>query len=464
MNKPNLTKEQSSKKARTRKRLLLLITLFVLLVSAYFLPIWLLAIMLIGGFVINETYFSDHIFYQSKQDYIYNLQGDKIAAQIVAHKLRYKGEITPNSTIFLAVKLKANLLGYLFDPYVKIGDDKQYFEKGAGGIRFLNLTGQKPLGLVIKGYFCQIAAHTSLHICPDFALDDQKIMIIAPHADDAEIAAFGLYSSNAANVSIITLSQGEVEADFYQSKFKLNASDAAKLKGQIRSFDSVSAPIWGGVKTQNCLQLGYFCLRLSEMQQKPKQAFSSLEAQSADIRSARKFNALKLPADKDGLCTWHNLVADLAACIEHFAPQIVITPHLEFDAHPDHIAATNALKEALSLTKKQPAAFLLYANHLTQHDLLPLGKQGYGTPLPPAFFERKSEHIFSFYLDKTTQINKKISLDLMSDLQNPLSFKKTMRRILQTVLTNRTWQNLREDEFMRKAVRRHENFWLQTKL
>ncbi len=40
-------------------------------------------------------------------------------------------------------------------------------------------------------------------------------MMLAPHADDAELAAFGLYS-RADNVSIVTLTQGEIEAEHYQ--------------------------------------------------------------------------------------------------------------------------------------------------------------------------------------------------------------------------------------------------------
>ncbi len=40
-------------------------------------------------------------------------------------------------------------------------------------------------------------------------------MVIAPHADDAELAAFGLYS-RCSEASIVTLTQGEIEAEHYQ--------------------------------------------------------------------------------------------------------------------------------------------------------------------------------------------------------------------------------------------------------
>ncbi len=75
-------------------------------------------------------------------------------------------------------------------------------------------------------------------------------MILAPHADDAELAAFGLYSS-ADKVCIVTLTQGEIEAEHYQ-RLGLSAQQAAQLKGRLRSWDSMAIPLWGGVPPANC--------------------------------------------------------------------------------------------------------------------------------------------------------------------------------------------------------------------
>lgn len=73
-------------------------------------------------------------------------------------------------------------------------------------------------------------------------------MILAPHADDAELAAFGLYSAHSANTSIVTLTQGEIEADHYH-RLGLTKEEAARLKGRLRAWDSLAIPLWGGVNS-----------------------------------------------------------------------------------------------------------------------------------------------------------------------------------------------------------------------
>jgi hypothetical protein len=77
---------------------------------------------------------------------------------------------------------------------------------------------------------------------PDYAR--QRVMVMAPHADDAELAAFGLYS-RAEEVSIVTLTQGEIEADTYQ-RLGLSPAQAARLKGRLRSWDSQAIPLGAG--------------------------------------------------------------------------------------------------------------------------------------------------------------------------------------------------------------------------
>ena len=43
----------------------------------------------------------------------------------------------------------------------------------------------------------------------------------------------------------------------------------------------------------------------------------------------------------------------------------------------------------------------------------------------------------------------------------PLPTKKRLRRLLQRLLAGRRWPASGEDEFFRKAVRRHELFWVR---
>jgi hypothetical protein len=50
---------------------------------------------------------------------------------------------------------------------------------------------------------------------------------------------------------------------------------------------------------------------------------------------------------------------------------------------------------------------------------------------------------------------------MQHDLQLSLPAKKRLRRLIQRLLAGRRWPLTGEDEFMRKAVRRHELFWVR---
>lgn len=65
-------------------------------------------------------------------------------------------------------------------------------------------------------------------------------------------------------------------------------------------------------------------------------------------------------------------------------------------------------------------------------------------------------------LERTRQVDKAMALGMMHDLQPRLPFKRRLRRRLQGWLAGRRWPAYGEDEFMRKAVRRHELFWVES--
>ncbi len=333
----------------------------------------------------------------------------------------------------------------------------------AQGIRYLNLTGQAAAllaeGLRIRGRFCTLANTVQLYVFDQPSPVAENIMILAPHADDAELAAFGLYSS-ADKVSIVTLTQGEIEAEHYQ-RLGLSAQQAAQLKGRLRSWDSMAIPLWGGVPQANCVQLGYYCMQLPVMAQQPDMAFGSKQSGETDIRSAREHNCIKLPADNNGAPTWTNLVADLAACLMHFKPSVVVMPHPEIDPHADHIATTQAFFQALEQSDWRPQRLFLYANHLHDNDRWPMGHANTGVALPPAMVELPADELFSYVLSDAQQLDKAMALLMQHDLQPPQPFKKRLRRMIQQVLTGRRWPKTGDNEFLRKAVRKHEVFWVR---
>lgn len=454
-------KQQLLKRHRRHKRIALLVALLILLLMGVLVAWWLPLLLLMLGWVAHEAWFADHLFYAPSDDYCYDFPGDSLVlpARIEQGVLRIEGNCAGCETLFLEFRLRASWLGRWLDPYVQVGNDRQDFERGVAGRRYLNLSGQSLGGLRVCPRFCRIEGELRLHGLRNPDYSQQALMIIAPHADDAELAAFGLYS-RASEVSIVTLTQGEIEAQPLQ-RLGLDAEQAARLKGRLRTWDSLAVPLWGGVAQDRCVQLGYYCLQLAAMAEQPDQAFASRESGERDTRSVRGHNLLTLPGDADGQPSWRNLVADLAASLEHFRPEVVVTPHPELDPHSDHVAATQALQEAIAQSSWKPKTLLLYANHLHDNDRWPMGPAGMGIALPPAIEALPADGLWSPSLSCSEQVDKAMALAMQHDLQGTLPFKKRVRRWIQRLFAGRVWPVTGEDEFFRKAVRRHELFWVR---
>ncbi|MBF7730151.1 PIG-L deacetylase family protein [Pseudomonas sp. N040] len=458
-------KQQLLRRHRRHKRLAMLAGAVVLLLLGACVAWWLPPALLLLAWIAHEAWFADHLFYAPGEDYQYAFASGTPAVPVRLQDglLQVEGELPAADTLILQLQLRSTWLGRWLDPAVLVGNDRQDFERGVRGQRYLNLSGQLDAlrggQLRLRGRFCRLAENATLYAFanPDFR--QRRVMVIAPHADDAELAAFGLYAQ-AADASIVTLTQGEIEAENYQA-LGLEMAAAAQLKGRLRAWDSLAIPLWGGVPQQRCVQLGYYCLQLQTMAAAPALPCPSLESGETDIRVARQHNSLRLPGDADGLPTWNNLCADLAALLEHFRPEVVVTPHPQLDPHSDHVAATNALLEAIQAGSWQPQALLLYANHLHDNDRWPMGPAGNGIALPPAFGTLPTDGLWSPCLTAQQQLDKAMVLAMQHDLQGPLPAKKRWRRLIQRVLAGRRWPPTGEDEFFRKAVRRHELFWVR---
>lgn len=454
------------KRHRRQKRIVLLLALILLLVMAVVVAWWWLPLLLLLGWIAHEAWFADHLFYAPSDDYSYNFADavPTFAGRIEAGCLRLDADIVAADTLILQVQLKTSWLGRWLDPFVLVGADRQDFERGVNGRRYLNLSGQNALlnsgKLQVRGRYCSIEPMVTLYALsnPDYAA--QRLMVIAPHADDAELAAFGLYN-RATDVSIVTLTQGEIEAKPYEA-LDLDQAGAARLKGRLRAWDSLAIPLWGGVPQSQCVQLGYYCLQLPAMQAQPELGVGSRESGESDIRSVRAANSIRLPGDADGVPSWRNLLADLVASLEHFRPEVLVTPHPQLDPHSDHVASTQALLEAIELSAWKPKTLLLYANHLHDNDRWPMGPAGFGIALPPAIEALPADGFWCPVLDTAQQLDKAMALAMQHDLQGALPLKRRIRRLIQRVLVGRRWPATGDDEFFRKAVRRHELFWVRT--
>ncbi|AZZ74035.1 PIG-L family deacetylase [Pseudomonas sp. RU47] len=458
-------KQQLLKAHRRNKRLFLIAFMVALLLIGFLIAWWLVPVLLVLAWVAHEAWFADHLFYRPSDDYQYNFPA-QTARQVVSLEggvLRLSELLAQGETLVLELEVKSTWLGRWFDPHVEVGDDRQDFERGVNGRRFLNLSGQADAlaqgVLALRGQYCVPAATGVLWVMANPDYSRQRVMVIAPHADDAELAAFGLYS-RCEDVSIVTLTQGEIEAEDFQ-RLGLDQAAAARLKGRLRSWDSLVIPLWGGVPADRCVQLGYYCLQLPSMAEEPSQVFGSRESQENDVRSVRRHNPLTLPADIDGQPTWQNLLGDLKALLEHYRPEVVVTPHPELDPHSDHVASTQALLEAIALSSWKPTTLLMYANHLHDNDRWPMGPAGAGIALPPAIEPLPADRLWSPLLSADVQLDKAMALAMEHDLQGEQVFKRQLRRWIQQGLAGRRWPATGSNEFFRKAVRRHELFWVR---
>lgn len=465
-------KQQLLRRHRRGKRIFMVGALLVLVALDWFAGWNSLPVLLILAWIAHEAWLADHLFYSPTEDYRYAFPDSAHKAVGSLNKGRLAlavGDLPDDAdTLMLEVQVRSTWFGRWFDPHVLIVDgqscDRQDFERGGRGRRYLNLSGLLPAlreGRVrLRGRFCRLASDVCLYTFsnPDYAA--RRLMVIAPHADDAELAAFGLYS-RCAQASIVTLTQGEIEAHNYR-RLGLDKAAAARLKGRLRSWSSLAVPLWGGVPANRCVQLGYYCLQLTPMAAAPDNAFPSLESGDSDIRSVRRFNPVPLPGDDDGVPSWSNLVSDLAALLKLYRPEVVVLPHPELDPHPDHIQASRALDEAVALGDWCPAVRLLYANHLYDNDRWPMGPVGSGVALPPRQEPLPEDGLWSPLLDNSARTDKAQALAMQHDLQTPLPLKKRLRRVIQWVLAGRRWPEFGQDDFFRKAVRRHELFWVRS--
>nr|WP_166358454.1 PIG-L family deacetylase [Pseudomonas akapageensis] len=462
-------KQQLLKRHRRNKRLGLLLGLVLLLAIGMLVAWWLPLLLAVLGWMAHEAWFADHLFYSPSEDYQYRFPEDSEQVKVRLDDDRLVLEqplsLQGDETLVLSVQLRSSWLGRFLDPAVELSgggqSDRQAFERGVKGKRYLNLTGLAgPLlegSLRLRGRFCRLFGEPTLWVFrhPDYR--QQRVMVIAPHADDAELAAYGLYSQ-AAETWIVTLTAGEIEAEHYQ-QMGLPPAEAARMKGRLRAWDSQTVPRWAGVPEAHCVQLGYFCLQLPAMQAMPDQPIPSREADLGDTRLFRQFNTLTLPGDADGAPTWNNLLADLRALLSLARPQVVVMPQPSLDPHPDHICAQQAVLQALQGLPCQPETLLSYANHLHDNDRWPMGDSGAGVALPPVLETEQTWLPYCLSLDLAQQRDKAMALGMMHDLQPRPPLKRRVRRVLQRVLAGRQGSVYGENEFFRKAVRRHEMFW-----
>ncbi len=395
------------------------------------------------------------------------------AADSVAHVIRlsrmadgvgfiWPGTVAQWDTALLAVRS----WGAEQDPWVEVSVGEfriqQYLDTNAVGVRWLNLSGlrEQLVGgaeVIIRTHAVTLEAEAATLRLFDNHLDlQQRILVVAPHPDDAEVAAFGLYADRQA--SVVTVTAGNAG----DMNYRASVSDPAEhyaLKGYLRAVDSVTVPWQGNIPPERTANLGYFDGRVDEMYRVPGQTFPEVYSANTDVARYRRANLSKLVSSAARSNSWQHLVEDLVEVLRKVNPGIVVMPDPRLDAHPDHEFTSVALVQALEQWQGNPI-FLLYTNHVDA-DHYPYGPAGSVVSLPPGEGHLSMQKIYSHPTAHALQIRKLFALESMHDLRLSPDEQITCNSV--TIAHRPDYPRIPEEDYFRRAPRANELFFLFNK-
>jgi LmbE family N-acetylglucosaminyl deacetylase len=350
----------------------------------------------------------------------------------------------------------------------------QVFEDGARGRRFVDLT---PLSRGVEtGETVELAADgvrvapgpTRLYAFTNVPVTGLRVLVIAPHPDDAEIAAFGVYSSSDADV--VTVTSGDAGEQGFRALFP-EPGEHYRMKGWIRTWDSITVPFFGGVAPGRARNLGYYDATLRRLWQERPRAIEPLLAKLENPGFYRSLNVDPGLAARPFTASWPSLVGDLAAELERVQPRVVVAPHPLLDRHRDHQFTTIALLEALE-SWPGDCELWLYTNHATGNESWPFGPREAMSGLPPwpapavrggastagagLFFSR----LYSHPLDADTRERKQVALEAMHDLR---PFDLRPEDGVGDPTTRRERAEAPRYDYFRRAPRPNELFFVLTR-
>jgi glycosyltransferase involved in cell wall biosynthesis/LmbE family N-acetylglucosaminyl deacetylase len=409
--------------------------------------------------------------YHPSQDSVSGFAGSAIKSVPVRYNERgILIEMLPTDVVSCVLELgvRASLVGTIFDPSLEIAADGyrdvQYLERGVRGIRFFNLTrligtmGSNGGTIKLTGRDMRwLAKSARLHLCSERLAAADRILVIAPHPDDAEIAAFGLYADT--NATVVTLTAGDATS--------LNSHLSRTSVAKVRVLNSITVPQYGDVCPERAINL---CLpdgRLAEMYKDPHREFGDLGQSTSNVfADLRKLNRSSLLRD-DSNCSWASLVRELRHVIAQTKPTIIVTPHPWLDPHPDHICSTAAVCQALEATSEARCRFFLYTVHNRRSELWPFGPAGSGVALLPVFSDdiMCASGFYSHSLSTDRQRDKFLALEAMYDIRNiewPTSSPTDIarRRLCAELRGLAHGMGSNPTSYLRRAVRPDEFFFV----
>lgn len=398
--------------------------------------------------------------------------------RLTGEGIRAKDTLVASMTWMLAVDYRASGRWAMPAVTTKQGGHAcftQYLEPNQSGSRLINLTGITQLDdIQLVAERCQLAQNATLlgFTPPEFS--DGPLLILAPHPDDAELAAYGLYQRQQQNSWIITLTAGERQKRLdrqYLPGLDTDTASASRRKGEIRAWNSATTPQLAGLTADRLIMLGYFNDTLSGLLAVPDEEIASIEAPELTPAMFRRWNTQPLPTDTPKDTKPHgprnrgdDLLEDVVYLIELIQPTNVIVTHPEIDPHGDHRATAQALALALQRTTHQPSNILLYANHLKGVRGFPRGPAHAAAgawPLNQPDSNLGPWRLYSETLSDETIRQKAVALDSMYDLRTSLSLEKRLKRRLARYLSGLPaciWKDYGNHDYFQTHLKAHEVF------
>jgi GlcNAc-PI de-N-acetylase len=274
--------------------------------------------------------------YKVNKNYTYNFKQSSaqiIDLSLLDQQFKLKKHNNIDQTAFVKINIDTSLIGKFFQPSIKItaGDISliEFFEHGAKGDRYLNISSLMSLGdvnVTLQGKHVSVKDQTvQLIMFENQSIKKQKILVIAPHPDDAEIAAYGLYSDNT-DSTIVTVTAGDAGGYTYDEIYDNKEQNYLK-KGQLRTWNSISIPMLAGISPEQTINLGFFDGTLDAMYKDKTNLISGQYINTSDINTFRKQNISSLSKGLSGISNWQSLVKNLVYLLTEIKPDIIITAY-----------------------------------------------------------------------------------------------------------------------------------------
>ncbi|REG81300.1 PIG-L family deacetylase [Marinomonas pollencensis] len=347
----------------------------------------------------------------------------------------------------------------------------QYFEADEVGERYFNLSGlieasQGAPSLLLSGEYCQLPLEAKLLGFKKPDLADGPILIIAPHADDAELAAYGLYEKYSEQIWITTINAGQNVQKLdrqYIPNLDDSMDDAVLRKAHIRAWNSMSTPLLAGVKLENLSSLGYFGLTKDSLYKTPNQEQEDHYLPTLSPAISRTWNTLSLPSDDKNVSSGQSLIDDLVYLLERIKPSTVLVTEPEIDPHVEHVMSAHALALAIKQGAHVPERVLMYVNHLRKIKKFPYGPEHTRTALPPWFNGSSVFGQFSCYSHQLTleeQKAKVVSFDSMHDLRSKSRIGKNLKKWWNKKVLKNGFQYYGDHSYFQTHIKANEVFTL----